>query len=1665
MTYLSFISRAATGGAIAVGLGLLLSETTTAEVPVVPAQDGTGTVVELQGNRAVISGGQVSGANGFHSFTEFGVGTGQTAEFVGATTLENILGRVIGGQASLVNGTIQVSGSDANLFLLNPAGWVFGSGARLDVPGAFTATTATTVALDGGSLWGVGSDLVSDGGAIAGFYFEEGVSGNIANFGTLAVAPGQGLSLLGMAVLNGGQLIAPGGNIVLEAVPDSGWLRLASTGMVLGLEFVPGASPALARDLPSPLTLPELLTGGEVSTATGVDVAASGTITLGEGTRIDDGDLGAGTAIASGSISVSSSSSDGGQVAILGDRVAVLDGTVSATGTAGGTVWIGGEGAGGTALPVAQQTVVNRFSKLDASALGTGDGGEVLIWSESATLFDGVIAATGGAFGGDGGFVEISGRDRLQVAGSVDVGASFGTPGSVLFDPENILIVAGTPNDTTQVGDREVSDGSIFAGDAAGETLSISQFTLQTIIGDVTLEANNNITVDSGVSLVFLGEPSSTGVSQTVTFTADADQNGVGAFSMDRDQAIVASDLNVSVSGASVTVGDVLTGSVEGAGGDITLRSSAGNVVAGLLDTSSESDAGGRITLEATGGDITADTLLTLSAGTFDGGVVFIRGDGAVEMDTVLTNSVGGQGGSVNITANTELNVSGIDTAALGGGNSGAVVLDGGGGSVSFDSINSQSQSGIGGAIAIRAGGEITVGNLEFGSVSPSDSETPQPGVTLNTPGNVDFSNAEFEGLGAGVVVGGESPVGSVGFGIEPLSTSNTNLTLTVGGPVTLNADLNTVGGSISLDAAGDITVSNPIVTQGGNLSFTAPTFTATADINASGAVTAAGGGETISNRVGGQVQITTQGNLSTANISAQGIDGGGTISLNNAGGAIATGNLNVTSTNGPGGTISILAPGAGLTAEDLAGINALFFDEEGVLDPESLVTGAPLGTLPGDVVVGDLAASGASGGSITVEARTRITGGAIEASGSLGSGGTVVIDPLGDVVLNQVRADGGATGVGGTVDIESQRFVRVLNTFPDASGQLVSISASGGQGDGQVSLSHGGSDTAVPLPFSVGNGGINGTAGGISVGNLTISPPEDFFGPLDEGNITLMAGEVPSDVIDDLDEDTDLDDVVDEVNEDNVESDTFLAPPPELLEVLEVVDQPLEEPESEATADIDRDPSLSADRPREAGLTDPLDIPLDFTPVTLSETAANSNLQATEQALVVEFAEFLGVEPQPEVSIPEARSLLQNIETATGVKPALIYAQFRPSASSSTANRDKSAEVNLENLADGMSEGGQLVGSDEAGDLDPGASQVVAQGSSVLQESSEDTLEILLVTADGDPKLVTVRGVTRGIATRKVNQLREVLTNPVFRQSNQYLSLSQELYGWFVEPLREELKTQGIDNLTFVLGPGLRGLPLAALHDGEQFVIENFSVGLMPSLSLTNTKYQNIKDAPVLALGASEFVSLNPLPAVPQELQLVTQERRPGQTFLNESFTASTLKAARSTADTPIVHLATHAEFRPGKASESFIQLWGQERVTLDRLDELQLNLPAVDLLVLSACRTAVGDASAELGFAGLAVASGVKTAIASLWYVSDRGTLGFMGEFYQQLREAPIKAEALRQTQLAMMRGEVRVENGQMVGSFGAVDLPDELVNSGAPDFQHPYFWSAFTSVGSPW
>jgi CHAT domain-containing protein len=163
-------------------------------------------------------------------------------------------------------------------------------------------------------------------------------------------------------------------------------------------------------------------------------------------------------------------------------------------------------------------------------------------------------------------------------------------------------------------------------------------------------------------------------------------------------------------------------------------------------------------------------------------------------------------------------------------------------------------------------------------------------------------------------------------------------------------------------------------------------------------------------------------------------------------------------------------------------------------------------------------------------------------------------------------------------------------------------------------------------------------------------------------------------------------------------------------------------------------------------------------------------------------------------------------------------------------------------------------------------------------------------------------------------------------------------------------------------------------------------------------------------------------------------------------------------------LHLATHGEFKPGQPANSYIQFWNQERLTLDRLRELGLNNPPVELLVLSACRTAVGDLNAELGFAGLAVQAGVKSALASLWYVSDEGTLALMSEFYDRLTSAPTKALALQQAQVSLIEGRTRLDNGNLTfGSRGPIPLPS--LPGQSQSLAHPYYWAAFITIGSPW
>ena len=238
-----------------------------------------------------------------------------------------------------------------------------------------------------------------------------------------------------------------------------------------------------------------------------------------------------------------------------------------------------------------------------------------------------------------------------------------------------------------------------------------------------------------------------------------------------------------------------------------------------------------------------------------------------------------------------------------------------------------------------------------------------------------------------------------------------------------------------------------------------------------------------------------------------------------------------------------------------------------------------------------------------------------------------------------------------------------------------------------------------------------------------------------------------------------------------------------------------------------------------------------------------------------------------------------------------------------------------------------------------------------------------------------------------------------------------------------------------------------------------------MPSLSLTDTRFVDIKSVSLLAMGADTFSDEAPLPAVPAELGIVSKLWNASQPLLNDRFTLQSLRSARSNQRFGILHLATHGDFNPGSINRSYIR-FGDKRVTLDQLRTLHLDNPTVELMVLSACRTAVGNPDAELGFAGLAHQAGVKTALGSLWYVGDEATLGLMTSFYENLRQAPIKAEALRQAQLAMLRGQINIGQNTVHTPSGDFPIGDKLGSQqGIADLRHPYAWSAFTMIGSPW
>ena len=317
-----------------------------------------------------------------------------------------------------------------------------------------------------------------------------------------------------------------------------------------------------------------------------------------------------------------------------------------------------------------------------------------------------------------------------------------------------------------------------------------------------------------------------------------------------------------------------------------------------------------------------------------------------------------------------------------------------------------------------------------------------------------------------------------------------------------------------------------------------------------------------------------------------------------------------------------------------------------------------------------------------------------------------------------------------------------------------------------------------------------------------------------------------------------------------------------------------------------------------------------------------------------------------------------------------------------------------------------------------------------------ESRLEVIL-SLPGQP----LRSYSTAINSQKVDvtvgQLRQVFV-PVF-SSQERLTLSEQVYDWLVRPAEADLNAAGIKTLVFVLDGSLRNLPMAALYDGQQYLIEKYNLALTPSLQLLAPRSLPETSLKTLIVGLSEASQgFAALPAVEYELEQI-QSLVPTTVFLNQEFTQEVLEKQLNQKSFSIVHLATHGQFS-SQAEETFLLTW-DGRINVKDFDQLlrssQSDLKPIELLVLSACQTATGDQRAALGLAGVAVRSGARSTLATLWQVNDVSTALLMAEFYRNLSLSGVsKAEALRFAQLKLLQES---------------------------QYKDPYYWGAFVLLGN--
>jgi filamentous hemagglutinin family protein len=704
----------------------------------------------------------------------FNIGTGESVTFNQPSAQALALNRILGQAPSLIQGTLTANGQ---IFLLNPNGVLFGAGAQVNVGGIVASTLG-----------------LSKEDFLAGRYTftSAGNSGSVLNEGTIQAADGGYVAFAGSNVTNAGVIRAHLGTVALGA-GDQVTMNIDG-GRLVGFNVDKSAIAALASNR-------QLIEagGGTVILSARAKDALLATVVNSDGViearsvnahnGVIELDGGAdGVVAVSGTLDASGvgNGETGGRVDVTGDKVALLDGAVvDVSGSAGGgAVRIGGDYHGDNPdVPNASRTFVASSATIAADALDTGDGGRVVVWADDDTQFHGSISARGGESGGDGGFVEVSGKEQLGFDGSVDTSALRGAIGTLLLDPDDLFIAAAA------VGGALPDTTNPFTAADGTNNFYVLGSTLTALAPNtaVQLQANHDIIFQTNLAMP---------------------TTAAGSLTMNANNAIQMAGFNLSTSGANVSMtagtgGISNLGTINLGSGALTLSSvgaitqNAGDVIAGAT----------RLVKQGTG------TLTLSNANTYAGTTTVSSGTLAV----TVNNALGTSAGNTTVASGATL-----DLRNVAYGTTEAVTLNGG------TLAASTGTSSLGGGVTLGGNSAVNVTGTQL-TLSRAIGG-PTFGIDKQGSGTLVLSGANTY-TGTTAVSGGTLRLGAAN------RIANTSaVTVASGATFNLDSFAETVG---SLAGAGTVTLGSATLTSGGD--GTSTTFSGVA--SGTGGLTKTGAG------------------------------------------------------------------------------------------------------------------------------------------------------------------------------------------------------------------------------------------------------------------------------------------------------------------------------------------------------------------------------------------------------------------------------------------------------------------------------------------------------------------------------------------------------------------------------------------------------------------------------------------------------------------------------------------------------------------------------------------------------------------------------------------------------------------------------------------------------